>query len=239
MSLSSAYRSGPDRWIIVGVLCMSLGLTSVSGCTDGASKPSTAPSRDTRTTPSASASAVTGRASAPTDVHAPGIVLPEPNATLRVSLPDRRELLLTYQDWNTITGSSRVPAQVQISIDPNFHATATTHNRFQYLANHVGLNPRQPIDAIGVVARRKARSLIGIAIIRNNDAISHRLVNLKVRLLGRNGELLQSKEFYGSQTGQLDFPPRTSYLAWLDFGPSKLAPSILNRVTWSFSYEYR
>lgn len=221
----------PARRLVVTALVTGVGLGSFAGCTGGKEKPTPA---------STTTLVVTGRATAPTDINAHGIVISKPGDAFRSSLPGGRELVITYDDWNTIVASTKIPKQVRVRIDPAFNPTATTGNRVQYLADLVGLDVHQRIDAIGLLATVKNGRLIGIPLIRNSDAHDHRLTLLQVKLMRQSSrQLLQEGTFYDASTEHLNLPARSSYLALLDFGRSKVARDELTNIVWSFHYEFK
>jgi len=79
-----------------------------------------------------------GRARQPTDIMANGLRITDPSA--KFSFTNLRNLrqTITYGDWNTIVGTTRVPELVKVLIDGAFEPSATTVRRTQYLANLVG-----------------------------------------------------------------------------------------------------
>ena len=90
---------------------------------------------------------VTGRAAKPTDVNAGGIVVGA--KTLEFSVGSAN-IVISYNDWNTITAASDVPVDVGLMLDPGYNANDVVQNRFQYLADRIALLKFSKFGVFGI-----------------------------------------------------------------------------------------
>ena len=114
----------------IGLLALTL---AVAACSGGGPAGSTARPSQSTAAPMSTA-LVSGRANSPTDVEAPGVQLRPGKAGFSVQVGSHN-IVIAGNDWDTIVATSKVVPNVDIEFASGFNWTATTRNRFQYLAD--------------------------------------------------------------------------------------------------------
>lgn len=219
------------RNVTSGRLLLFVLAAALAGCTSGAPAASLRPSTSSPARHGA-ISLVTGRAPSPTDTSAPGIQLPH-SAQLSVQV-GTHNLVITGNNWNTITATSRVAENVSIAFGDDFDWTATTRNRFQYLADLIaeyntvdGFAPMVIDDGVS------NGSFVAIAALYDPLKRAGTLTGLIVTVIANPQRTVVAKSaFYATADSSLVIPGKTIYFVRLTF-PSFTSPKSHNG---SFNY---
>ena len=213
--------------IATGTVVLATLVMSATGCVsnDGAT-PSSSPST-TLATPSPTATAtapsdavpttvvsVSGRATAPVETDAPGIQLVPPNVlSLEIGNED---ITVEADDWNTISGSSSVPGEWNAALDPDMHATPTTRNRFQYLADLIGRHTGPDFTLYSIANIRDGRDVVSVVPIVNPGHTAVRLTRLTMTVTVSPPKVTFTKgTFYAAEGQHLVVAPHGIYFARL------------------------
>ncbi len=164
---------------LVGILTLAVIMT---GCSDGGDKSAlesvVAPPPSSAAGASPPPVVVDGRASTAVETDAPGIGFTFGEIEVTVN---GHEITIPADDWNTISSESAVPHDIGLSLDPEIHASDTTRNRFQYLADlMVQYASSDKPTPVGVVAADHGPSLVTIVAVINRTTDTYRLGDLTV-----------------------------------------------------------
>ena len=134
---------------------------------------------------------VKGRAPSPAQTNAPGLQFTEGSIEATIA---GHKVTIEASDWNTIVDTSEVPHNVGLTMDADFHASATSRNRFQYLADR--LMPYVPTDATfiplgiasgtdssGTAGNSAANTLVAVVGLINPTANSYKLSSLRLEIV--------------------------------------------------------
>jgi hypothetical protein len=131
---------------------------------------------------------VSGRASRPTDIRDGGIDITSQSKEISFDFGPRGadSIVIPYDDWNTVIGTSRVPIDVGLMLDPGYNADDTMRNRFQYLADRIALFGLSAFNVIGVDGSPAyGKYMATIAIDNPTDQVT-RISNLRIRISTRS-----------------------------------------------------
>jgi hypothetical protein len=178
-------------------------------------------------------SSVISRASSPAQTNAPGIQF-TPGMVLSVSL-NNHTIQITAQEWNTITDTSIVPHDIDVSIDSDFNAGQTTRNRFQYLADRMVPFIQHSLSTVGILSVARNRTDITIAALVNPTNDGYQLTGLKERITQSPPETpVAAAKFYTTPTTALTIPGHSIYFVRL-LAPVIAAPPP-NPTTEAFNF---
>lgn len=213
---------------------------AVAACTGKGSSATNAPSASSPPAGTAPSALVSGRASAPADVSAPGIQIPAGNARFTVQVSNH-EIVITGSDWDTIVASSKVASDVGVDFASGFNWTATTRNRFQYLADLIARDDSsQNFDPITIVTAINNKTVISIVALYNPGNHPGTLTGLHVKLISQPGEMLVSSgDFFATTDSSLFIPAKTIVFTRLAY-PIITQPKPVNgnlETTTSFHYD--
>lgn len=171
---------------------------------------------------------------------APGIqVLPPGSFSLSVG---SQEIVITSNNWNTIVATSQVHRIVNVAFAPGFNVTATTQNRFQYLADRIAIDytNRHIFEPLSLAEGVSAHKLVDIAALFNPTNRAGRLTGLQVNILARPSlRVVASQTFYDTVDSTIIIAPRTIYFARLVFSKSSSLPIAHHKVrSWRVSFQY-
>jgi hypothetical protein len=220
----------------VALAVLTLTVTACTGKGSSASNASSAPSHPASTAPSA---LVSGRASTPADLSAPGIQIPAGNARFTVQVSNHK-IVITGNDWDTIVASSKVESDVGVDFASGFNWTATTRNRFQYLADMIARDDSsQNFDPINIVTAFNNKTAISIVALYNPENHPGTLTGLQARLISQPGEtLLGSGDFFATTDSSLFIPAKTIVFTRLAY-PLITQPKPINgHLETSSSFHY-
>lgn len=206
----------------------------VAACSAGTVRPSSDPAE--AKTPTAGIY-VAGRAPRPTDVTAPGIAFAKGNLAFSVG---NHHISISADNWNTIVGTSIVPHSVGSMIDPQFHATDVTRNRFQYLADLIAQYNLPNFEPIGIAEGIGSGQFIEYSALYNSTDRVSALSGLTVTVtLDPSGVVLAKQTFYSTAGTALVIPARTIYFARLSFAQFKSVPNNPgNSYTYSIDFHF-
>ncbi|WP_222272874.1 hypothetical protein [Modestobacter marinus] len=174
-----------------GAVSLGVVLLLVAGCSaDATSSSPESPSRNSQggesptvgTIPSSSPAApsVEHRASEPTEVDAPGIVFTEGHLNVTVA---GREVTISAEEWNTISRDSRVPHDIGVTLDPDFHAAQPSRNRFQYLADKLLPFIPDQFYPLGIIADASEQEVVAVVALFNNTDDTYEVSGLTVKVI--------------------------------------------------------
>lgn len=175
------------------------------------------------------------RAAHPVDVRANGL---QPiGDSFTVPIPNDQQIVLQTCDWNTISNSSSVQRLVGSELDVEFHASDTTRNRFQYLADLIAQRSNiSYLYVAGIAASQQGSQLMLTAYFYNPTP--NRLLLSNVAITIRDGSpplhLLASETFFASSDTALIVPARTVHFADLPF--ESFSPPVTASQRFSFNY---
>ena len=177
---------------------------------------------------------VTGRAAKPTDVNAGGIVVGA--KTLEFSVGSAN-IVISYNDWNTITAASDVPVDVGLMLDPGYNANDVVQNRFQYLADRIALLKFSKFGVFGInssLAYGKYGSTV--AIYNPTDEVMQ-ISSLGIKILSVPSNVtIADHLFYSAAHEECIVPAHTIYFAFLEFSRFSHLPQ--NGASISNNYSY-
>lgn len=211
----------------------------VAACTGkGSTGSTTTPSPSARA--SATGALVSGRATKPTDIDQPGIKVPAGDAQFSVQVGNH-DIVITGDNWNTIVSTSRVAPDVGVEFASGFNWTATTRNRFQYLADLIAKDESShDFDPITVATSIKNTTITSIVALYNAGNQAGTLAALKLTVISRPaGTFVGSGEFFATANSSLLIPAKTIIFARL-VCPVTAQPKPINgawTVTDKFHYD--
>jgi hypothetical protein len=178
--------------------------------------------------------AVSGRASAPTDIRSTsGIEVEGKYLELGIGA---RQLVISADDWNTIIGTSDVPVNIGMMVDPRYNPMDLTRNRFQYLADRISLYRVSDFDVLGIVSGLANGHFMATIAIYNPTSQVIRLSHLSVQIIAQPPRVTEaSGVFYTANDGGCIIPANTIYFAYLEFPHFEPAPKTAPEVVYKFS----
>lgn len=190
---------------------------AVTACAGEGSTASTTHRSPSATVPKAAA-LVSGRSSRPTDVGEPGIQIPAGDSHLSVQVGSHN-IVITGNDWDTIVAASKVAPVVGVQFASGFNWTATTRNRFQYLADLIARDESShDFVPITVATSIKDNSVTSTVALYNAGNQAGTLAGLKLTVISRPARtLIGSGEFFATANSSLLIPARTIIFARLVF----------------------
>lgn len=212
--------------IITAIACI-----MIAGCSSTGSDhvtPTTAP------TPTSGASVI-GRAPSPTQTDAPGIQFTA--GALEVTVHNHA-VQIAAKDWNTITDTSVVPRDIGVSLDSDFHASQTTRNRFQYLADRMFPFVTHSFGAVGIVSVVKGGNDITIVALMNPTANAFQLTGFSVTISESPPETeISSAKFYSTPDTALTIPGDNIYFVRLTSPAAARPPASATSTSYDFSWD--
>lgn len=199
------------RVIAVVAATLAVAACTATGSTPSAASPSAA-------TTGSSGPLVSGRASTPADISAPGIQVPAGGAHFSVQVGSH-EIVITGNDWDTIVATSRVASDVGVEFASGFNWTATTRNRFQYLADLIAQDESsRDFDPINVITGFKNGTATSDVALYNPGSRAGILTGLKVTIISRPGKtLIGYGDFFETADSSLFIPAKTIVFARLGY----------------------
>jgi hypothetical protein len=180
---------------------------------------------------------VPGRASGPTDIAVGGIEITSPVKEINFNFGPHGSgsVVISYSDWNTITGTSDVPTDVGLMLDPGYNANDTIRQRFQYLADRISLFGLTAFNVIGVDSSPAyGKYMATVAIFNPTDQVTQ-ISNLRIKISSQSPNVvIASRAFYNVSHGGCIVPAHTIYFAYLAFAKTAAASS---GISYDFSYD--
>ena len=209
---------------------------SAVACTGKGSTGSTASPAPVASAPT-SAPLVTGRASRPTDVDEPGIQIPAGTSGISVQVGSHN-ITVTGNDWDTIVAASKVTPNVGVEFASGFNWTATTRNRFQYLADLIARDESShDFDPINVATGFNSKNVISVVALYNPGNHAGTLTGLKLTVISPpTGTLIGSAEFFATADSSLLIPAKTIIFTRLEC-PVITQPKLVNG-TWEIANHF-
>jgi hypothetical protein len=180
---------------------------------------------------------VSGRASRPTDIRDGGIDVTSQSKEINFDFGPHGSdsIVIPYDEWNTVIGTSRVPIDIGLMLDPGYNADDTMRNRFQYLADRIALFGLSAFNVIGVDSSPAyGKYMATIAIDNPTDQVT-RISNLRIRIsTGSPKIVVANRKFYNLTHGGCIVPAHNVYLAYLGFAKTS---TVSNGISFGFSYD--
>ena len=180
---------------------------------------------------------VSGRAPRPTSIEAGGIevVSRAKEINFNLGLHGSDKIVISYDDWNTIIGTSDVPIDVGLMLDPGYNADDTMRNRFQYLADRISLFRLSAFNVIGVDGSPAyGKYMATVAIYNPTDQVT-KIANLRIRISSQSpNSVIANRAFYDVSHGGCIVPAHTIYFAYLAFAKTSVVP---NGTSYDLSYD--
>jgi hypothetical protein len=183
------------RWLALSLLVAAPILT-VTGC---GGKSSSHTGSSTGTTSTNSSALVQGRSAKPTELSAPGLQFSKGSFSVDLN---NRSVVIGARDWNTITASSTVAHKLGVTLDPDFHASTTTRNRFQYLADRLAAVAQPRFVPVGIVSTTVGSNDVAIEALLNPTADAYRLSGLHVTVINKSPRTTLGSATFFSGAGQ-------------------------------------
>jgi len=183
---------------------------------------------------------VAGRASEPTDIGAPGIQMPA-NSQLSVGI-NGKQVLLSGQNWDTITSQSAVARLVSVSYGRDLNHSGTTDNRFQYLADRIyecfiPSSLPSSLDPIDVVQGIDHGRLVAIAALYNPTNTAWKLNGLDIAV-STNKPVRKFIAVGKFISRSILLPPKTIYFIRLVFSRYRDIPTLHNQIMMTTSFNW-
>lgn len=129
------------------------------------------------------------------------------------------------------------PRTVGLALDPDFHAGATTRNRFQYLADRMAAFEKPVFDPIGIVGATSGKTYVLVAALINQTVDAMRLSGLQgTTTASPPSNVLATGSFYVSADTSLVLPAHSIYFVRLHLVQRNARPSSATSVTYDFHY---
>jgi hypothetical protein len=188
----------------------------VAACTSKGSTGSTTRPSSSEGTPTATV-LVSGRASKPTNIDEPGIQIPPGNAGFSVQVGSHN-IIITGNNWDTIVATSKVTPDVGIGFASGVKWTATTRNRFQYLADLIARDESsRDFDPITVATTIDNNTVISMVALYNAGNQSGTLAGLKLTAISQPARtVVGSGDFFATADSSLLIPAKTIIFARLE-----------------------
>lgn len=182
---------------------------------------------------------VSGRANAPTDVSAPGIQIPAGKTGFTVQVGSH-EIAITGNDWDSIVATSKVASDVEIEFASGFNWTATTRNRFQYLADLIAQDENsKDFDPLTIVTGITGKTATSIVALYNPGGQPGTLTGLHLRLVSQPEEtLVGSGDFFATTDSSILIPPKTIVFARLSYPVIAQPKPVNGTIETSTSFHY-
>ncbi len=211
------------------------GLVVTAGCASGSSNTTSESTPNVVVTPTTGTSVIS-RASSPAETGAPGINFTRGSLSVTVH---NHIINISARDWNTITGASIVPRDVGVSLDSNFHASQTTRNRFQYLADLMLPYVTSEFGVTGIVSVVKnSNTDVTIAALTNPTDNTFQLTGFSERIVeSPPATTVASAEFYSTPATALIIPGHDIYFLWLSASVIDPPPSKVTNTSFNFSWD--
>ena len=144
-------------------------------------------------------------------------------------------VVITGNNWDTITATSRVAENVNIAFGDDFHWTATTRNRFQYLADLIAeYNTVDGFEPIGINSGVSKGAFVSIDALYNPLGQARSLTGLTLTVIAYPPRTVVAKStFYATADSSLLIPGKTIYFVRLTFSSFTLPPP--HNGTWNFT----
>lgn len=212
---------------------------TIAACAGNGSTKSAAPQPSPSATAVTSGLLVTGRASRPADINAPGIRIPA-NAHISFSVGNH-EVVITGTNWDTIAASTKVTTNVGVEFASGFTWTATTRNRFQYMADLIAQDESSKnFDPLSIATGINNETVISVVALYNPENRPGTLSGLHLRIISHPGEtVVGTGDFFASADSSLLMPAKTIIFATLDC-PLITQPELVNHtwdITDNFHYD--
>ena len=148
-----------------------------------------------------------------------------------------RQLAISADDWNTITGTSNVPVDVGVMVDPRYNPTDITRNRFQYLADRISLYGISDFDVLGIVSGLANGYFMATVAIYNPTSQVVLLSHLSMQITAQQPAVTEaSRVFYTATDGGCIIPADTIYFAYVEFPHFEPAPKTATEIAYKFSF---
>lgn len=205
------------------------------GCTvEGATSPRTAVTASRQYGPIP----VSGRVPRPTDTDAGGV-----NVRAKSGLEfgggsesKVKSVVIAYDDWNTIVGTSSVPPDVGVMLDPGYNASDIVQRRFQYLADRISLLGIAKFDELGILSSPGYGKYTLTAALYNPTNDVYELSGLSANIASAPlGVTIANHTFYSADHGGCIIPARTVYFAFLTFPRYTPMPASAKTISYSFT----
>jgi hypothetical protein len=183
------------RWLALS-LVVAAPIMAVGGC-GGKSSSHTASS--TNNTSSHSSALVQGRSAKSTELSAPGLQITRGSFSVDLN---NRSVVIGASDWNTITASSTVAHKLGVTLDSDFHASTTTRNRFQYLADRLVAVAQPRFVPVGIASTTVGSNDVAIEALLNPTADAYRLSGLHVTVIKKSPRTTLGSATFFSGAGQ-------------------------------------
>lgn len=208
---------------------------AIAACAGTGSTKRTAPPSPSATA-ARSGPLVTGRASVPTDITAPGVQVPA-NAQISFGVGSH-EIIITGTNWDTIVASTKVAANVGVEFASGFNWTTTTRNRFQYMADLIAQDESSKnFDPLALVTSFKNNTVISLVALYNPGEQPGTLSGLHLTVISHPGETaVGSGDFFATADSSLIIPAKTIIFARL-ICPLTAQPKVVNH-TWHITDDF-
>ena len=138
----------------------------------------------------------------PTDIRAGGIDVTSQAKEIASTSAAKTDSITVHHDWNTVTGTSRVPVDVGLMLDPGYNADDTMRNRFQYLADRIALFKLYAFNVIGVDSSPAYGMYMATVAIDNPTDQVTRISNLRIRISSQSPKIvIADRTFYNATPG--------------------------------------
>ena len=179
---------------------------------------------------------VKGRSATPEQIGAPGIRIVHGSFDFGLN---GHSFTIQANDWDTIVSSSVVQHSVGVSFNTDFHASATTRNRFQYLADYLITAARPGVfQPTGIVAEPSGKSLDTIAALVNpsHNALRFSAMNLVVTESPPT-TTVGSGAFYTTPSSDVIIPGDDIYFLYLSLPLLAAPPTTAHTTNFAFHWK--
>lgn len=180
---------------------------------------------------------VSGRAARPVDIDAGAInVLAR---DLEFGGPPGSKLAsvtISYDDWNTIIATSRVPVDIGLMLDPGINADDLIRNRLQYLADRISLMGISKFAQMTILSSPGYGAYNATVALYNPTSDVDEISSLGITIKSKPPQVtIASHKFYSTAHGGCIIPAHTVYFAFLTFPHYNPMPKTATSLSYSYT----
>ena len=180
---------------------------------------------------------ISGRARRPVDTDAGAINVRGRNLEFGgPSGSKQSSVTISYNDWNTIVATSKVPDDVGLMLDPGINANDLVRNRLQYLADRISLMGISKFSPLTILSSPGYGAYNATVALYNPTSEVARISSLGVAITSNPPPVtIASHKFYTASHGGCIIPAHTVYFAFLTYAHYTHMPRTATSLSYSFT----
>lgn len=180
---------------------------------------------------------ISGRATRPVDTDAGAINLLGRNLEFGGPTGSKvASVTISYDDWNTIIATSKVPLDVGLMLDPGINANDLIRNRLQYLADRISLIGISKFAPLTILSSPGYGAYNATVAVYNPTSDVDEISSLGITITSNSPQVtIASHTFYSASRGGCIIPAHTIYFAFLTFAHYTPMPHTATKLSYSFT----